>query len=104
MAEFTFANVHAKVVSDKVGSHYPKRENFRLTPEVKEKFTEKLRQNARELCGHDLDEEVRAEGLKLVFSDASRVCYWLSGTSEAQQAWTGNLRMAAKYRIFRVSP
>src|SRR5437588_10842069 len=27
----------------KVGSFYPRRENFRLTPEVKEKFTGKLR-------------------------------------------------------------
>src|SRR5438477_8523834 len=29
----------------KVGSFYPKRENFRLTPEVKAKFTGKLEQN-----------------------------------------------------------
>jgi len=29
----------------KVGSFCLKRENFRLTPEVKEKFTEKLKQN-----------------------------------------------------------
>jgi phosphoglucomutase len=26
---------------NQVGSYYPQRENFRLTPEVKEKFTEK---------------------------------------------------------------
>ena len=32
-----------KTVCNQVGSYYPKRENFRLTPEVKEKFTEKLR-------------------------------------------------------------
>ena len=29
----------------KVGSFYPLRENFRLTPEVKAKFTEKLRRD-----------------------------------------------------------
>ena len=34
----------------KVGSFYPMRENFRLTPEVKEKFTEKLRVDPKEFC------------------------------------------------------
>jgi len=28
-----------------VGSFYPLRKNFRLTPEVKEKFTEKVKEN-----------------------------------------------------------
>ena len=32
-----------KAACNQVGSYYPKGENFRLTPEVKEKFTEKLR-------------------------------------------------------------
>jgi hypothetical protein len=32
-----------KVLYNQVGSYYPQRENFRLTPDVKEKFTEKLR-------------------------------------------------------------
>ena len=35
----------------KVGSFYPLRENFRLTPEVKEKFTEKLRSDPGEFHG-----------------------------------------------------
>src|SRR5438874_6319041 len=35
-----------------VGSFYPVRENFRLTPEVKEKFTEKLRLDPQTFAGH----------------------------------------------------
>src|SRR5205807_2904110 len=35
----------------KVGSFYPNRENFRLTPEVKEKFTSKLKGDPTELSG-----------------------------------------------------
>jgi hypothetical protein len=34
-----------------VGSFYPLRENFRLTPEVKEKFTKKLRLNPHSFAG-----------------------------------------------------
>src|SRR6266700_4629407 len=33
-----------------VGSFYPMRENFRLTPEVKDKFTEKLRLDPQNFC------------------------------------------------------
>src|SRR6516164_6896041 len=40
----------------KVGSYYPQRENFRLTPEVKEKFTEKLRADPREFYGQKVAE------------------------------------------------
>jgi phosphoglucomutase len=64
----------------KVGSYYPQRENFRLTPEVKEKFTEKLRADPREFYGQKVAEAVRKDGLKLVFDDGSWVCYRLSGT------------------------
>jgi cell division protein FtsB len=32
-----------KIISNQVGSRCPRRENFRLTPEAKQKFTEKLR-------------------------------------------------------------
>src|SRR5205807_3522753 len=35
----------------KVGSFYPQRENFRLTPQVKEKFTSKLKSDPAELSG-----------------------------------------------------
>jgi phosphoglucomutase len=63
-----------------VGSFYPKRENFRLTPEVQQKFTEKLRRERPEFFGHKIKDVVRTDGLKLVFADGSWVCYRLSGT------------------------
>jgi phosphoglucomutase len=37
-----------KTISNQVGSFFPQRDNFRLTPVVKEKFTEKLRQTRSE--------------------------------------------------------
>jgi len=77
-----------KAISVKVGSFYPKRENFRLTPEVKAKFTEKLKSDPREFCGHPVSEVVRTDGLKLVFSDGSWVCYRLSGTEPVVRAYT----------------
>jgi alpha-D-glucose phosphate-specific phosphoglucomutase len=77
-----------KTISNKVGSFYPKRDNFRLTPEVKAKFTEKLKSDPREFCGHPVSEVVRTDGLKLVFSDGSWVCYRLSGTEPVVRAYT----------------
>jgi phosphoglucomutase len=77
-----------QAISDKVGSFYPKRENFRLTPEVKAKFTEKLRSDPREFCGHPVGEVVRTDGLKLVFDDGSWVCYRLSGTEPVVRVYT----------------
>jgi phosphoglucomutase len=64
----------------KVGSFYPQRDNFRLTEEVKAKFTEKLRLEPRDFYGRKVSEVVRKDGLKLVFADSSWVCYRLSGT------------------------
>src|SRR5207253_3847382 len=64
----------------KVGSFYPRRENFRLTDEVKDKFTKKLQSDPKEFSGRRVGEVVRKDGLKLVFGDASWVCYRLSGT------------------------
>ena len=64
----------------KVGSFYPQRENFRLTPQVQEKFTEKLRLEPRDFFGRRVSEVVRTDGLKLLFNDGSWVCYRLSGT------------------------
>jgi len=92
----------------KVGSSYPQRENFRLTPEVKEKFTEKLRVQPREFSGHQVAEVVRTDGLKLILDDGSWVCYRLSGTepvvrvySEAgSQPALQKLSAAAKQWIF----
>src|SRR5437667_1270945 len=72
----------------KVGSFYPRRENFRLTPEVKEKFTEKLRMDPQSFGGREVSEVVRKDGLKLVFEDGSWVCYRLSGTEPVVRAYS----------------
>ncbi|MBV8477578.1 MAG: phosphoglucomutase/phosphomannomutase family protein [Acidobacteria bacterium] len=92
----------------KVGSFYPRRENFRLTPEVKEKFTGKLQSNPQDLSGQRVKEVVRKDGLKLVFEDGSWICYRLSGTepvvrvySEARtEGGLEKLSAAAKQWIF----
>jgi phosphoglucomutase len=55
----------------KVGSFYPLRENFRLTAEVKQKFTEKLRRDPSEFHGIKVAQVVRTDGLKLVLADGS---------------------------------
>ena len=72
----------------KVGSFYPLRENFRLTPEVKQKFTEKLRRDPSEFLGIKIASVVRIDGLKLVLADGSWVCYRLSGTEPVVRAYT----------------
>jgi alpha-D-glucose phosphate-specific phosphoglucomutase len=72
----------------KVGSFFPQRENFRLTPEVKEKFTEKLRSEPREFFGRKVGEVVRKDGLKLVFEDGSWICYRLSGTEPVVRVYS----------------
>jgi phosphomannomutase len=84
------------------------RENFRLTPEVKAKFTEKLRVDPESFSGQRVSEVVRKDGLKLVLADGSWVCYRLSGTepvvrvySEAPSAQESQkLSAAAKQWIF----
>jgi phosphoglucomutase len=77
-----------KALCNQVGSYYPQRENFRLTPEVKEKFTEKLRFDPQEFCGRGVSEVVRKDGLKLVFEDGSWVCYRLSGTEPVVRVYS----------------
>jgi phosphoglucomutase len=72
----------------KVGSFYPNRENFRLTPEVKEKFTSKLKSDPTELSGRKVKQVVRTDGLKLVFDDGSWVCYRMSGTEPVVRVYT----------------
>ena len=93
----------------KVGSFYPLRENFRLTPEVKEKFTEKLRSDSAEFNGSKVAKVVlRTDGLKLVLADGSWVCYRLSGTEPVVRVYSearsredlSKLRTAAKAWIF----
>ena len=72
----------------KVGSFYPVRENFRLTPEVKAAFTEKLKKDPTELSGRKVTSVVRTDGLKLILEDGSWVCYRLSGTEPVVRAYT----------------
>ncbi len=73
---------------DRVGSFYPNRENFRLTPEVKEKFTEKIRTDPAELGGRKVTQVVRTDGLKLILADGSWVCYRLSGTEPVVRVYS----------------
>jgi phosphoglucomutase len=92
----------------KVGSFYPVRENFRLTPEVKAKFTEKLRRDPSEFDGVKVASAVRTDGLKLLFADGSWVCYRLSGTEPVVRVYSeakskqdlAKLSAAAKAWIF----
>ena len=71
-----------------VGSFYPHRENFRLTPEVKTKFTEKVKGDPTELGGRKVAGIVRTDGLKLILDDGSWVCYRLSGTEPVVRVYT----------------
>ena len=73
---------------DKVGSFYPVRENFHLTPEAKARFTKKLKVDPTELGGRKVTSVVRTDGLKLVLEDGSWVCYRLSGTEPVVRAYT----------------
>ncbi|MGA8761600.1 MAG: phosphoglucomutase/phosphomannomutase family protein [Candidatus Sulfotelmatobacter sp.] len=77
-----------QALCNQVGSYHPRRENFRLTPEVKAKFTEKLRLEPREFCGRRVSEVVRIDGLKLLFEDGSWVCYRLSGTEPVVRVYS----------------
>ncbi len=77
-----------KAISNQVGSFFPRRDNFRLTPVVKEKFTEKLRSDPRDFCGREVSRVVRTDGLKLIFGDGSWVCYRLSGTEPVVRVYS----------------
>lgn len=91
-----------------VGSFYPRRENFHLTDDVKQKFTKKLQADPKEFAGHKVQEVVRKDGLKLVLEDGSWVCYRVSGTEPVVRAYTEarsedaleQLSAAAKQWIF----
>ncbi len=72
----------------KVGSFYPERDNFRLTEEVKAKFTKKLALEPKDFFGHKVKEVVRTDGLKLVLDDGSWVCYRLSGTEPVVRVYS----------------
>ena len=77
-----------KELCNQVGSYYAQRENFRLTPGVKEKFTGKLESDPHEFSGRKVAEVVRTDGLKLVFEDGSWVCYRLSGTEPVVRVYS----------------
>jgi phosphoglucomutase len=51
-----------KLLYNQVGSCYPQRENFRLTPDGKEKFTEKLRSDPGSSADTKVSEVVRKDG------------------------------------------
>ncbi|HTK94180.1 MAG TPA: phosphoglucomutase/phosphomannomutase family protein [Terriglobales bacterium] len=97
-----------RALFDQVGSFYPDRQNFRLTPEVKEKLTGKLKQEPRDFAGRKVASIVRTDGLKLVLADGSWVCYRLSGTEPVVRAYTearsesdrGKLNQAARDWVF----
>jgi phosphomannomutase len=72
----------------KVGSFYPLRENFRLTPDMKAKFTTKLEMHPKEMFGRKVKEIVRTDGFKAVFEDGSWGCYRLSGTEPVARVYT----------------
>jgi phosphoglucomutase len=72
----------------KVGSFYPQRENFRLTPEVKRQFTDKLMSDPAELSGRRVKQIVRTDGMKLLFDDGSWVCYRISGTEPVVRVYS----------------
>jgi alpha-D-glucose phosphate-specific phosphoglucomutase len=77
-----------KALFAKVGSYFPVRENFRLTPDQKAAFTEKLKADPAELDGRRVVQVVRTDGLKLIVDDGSWVCYRLSGTEPVVRAYT----------------
>ena len=77
-----------QILFGKVGSFYPLRENFRLTPEVQAQFTSKLKVEPREFLGRKVVSVVRIDGLKLLFEDGSWVCYRLSGTEPVVRVYT----------------
>jgi alpha-D-glucose phosphate-specific phosphoglucomutase len=72
----------------KVGSFYPVRENFRLTPEVKEKFTKKVTADPKDFSGRKVAKVVRTDGLKLILDDGSWVAYRMSGTEPVVRVYT----------------
>ncbi|HEX5234453.1 MAG TPA: phosphoglucomutase/phosphomannomutase family protein [Silvibacterium sp.] len=72
----------------KVGEFYPIRENFRLTPEVKDRFVEKVKTDPAKLGSRKVMQIVRTDGLKLILDDGSWVCYRLSGTEPVVRVYS----------------
>jgi phosphoglucomutase len=93
-----------RALFNKVGSFYPVRENFRLTAEMKEKFTKKVALDPADFFGRKVKQVVRTDGLKLVLDDGAWICYRMSGTEPVVRVYTearsqedsGKLTSAAK--------
>jgi len=90
-----------------VGTLQPRRDNFRLTAEVEQKFTDKLRTDPDDFSGSRVARVVRIDGLKLALADGSWFGYRLSGTDSmahlqrgAEQGRPRKLSTAAKAWIF----
>ena len=77
-----------RAIFGKVGSFYPLRENFRLTDEMKAKFTTKTAKDPSAMFGRKVKEVVRTDGFKAVFDDGSWVCYRLSGTEPVARVYS----------------
>lgn len=77
-----------KELFGRVGSYYPNRENFRLTPEIKANFIEKIKKDPADLSGRRVSQIVRTDGLKLIFEDGAWVCYRLSGTEPVVRVYS----------------
>ncbi|HUZ05081.1 MAG TPA: phosphoglucomutase/phosphomannomutase family protein [Acidobacteriaceae bacterium] len=82
-----------------VGSYYPLRANFHLTPAAMSTFTEKLKADPTELGGQKVAQIVRTDGLKLVLADGSWVCYRLSGTEPVVRAYTEARTLAESTKL-----
>jgi phosphoglucomutase len=77
-----------KTLFGKVGEFYPRRENLRLTPDVKEKFVEKIKTDPATLGPRNVVQTVRTDGLKLILDNGSWVCYRLSGTEPVVRVYS----------------
>jgi len=77
-----------QALSTRVGEFYPRRENLRLTHEVKEKFVEKVKTDPAKLGDRAVTQVVRTDGLKLILEDGSWVCYRLSGTEPVVRVYS----------------
>jgi len=64
----------------KVGSYYPGRWNVPLTEPVRNRFTERSREEYSSFEGRRVAKADRTDGLKLIFEDGSWVLFRLSGT------------------------
>src|ERR1700722_18172550 len=97
-----------RALSNQVGSYCPRRENFRLTAEVKAKFTEKLRFRSENIFGMENQRSSTNRRIEAGIRRLSWVCYRLSGTESVVRVYSeardepglDRLSAAAKQLIF----